>query len=209
MRIISSCVLSHHRTCRSAYGGFGLILSLLDSAYWTSSLLLYCRDTPYRLEKRVPLRSSDYYSFQIHRLSCETMHDSALRLDRHAVGYFGLCWLLDIRCYYPCGLPRPRGVSHTSFLVYLHGLRNKVTVAFRSFTVFSQLVRLMRLSTMFLFVRPRFRYCFFSPERHHSKLASRYGVRWQLRPAWTFTTDVWHARHTKKALRVSLPKCHH
>ena len=88
------------------------------------------------------------------------------------------------------GLPRPRGISHTSFLVYLHGLRNKVTVAFRSFTVFSQLVRLMRLSTMFLFVRPRFRYCFFSPERRHSKLASRYGVRWQLRPAWTFTTDV-------------------
>ncbi|MDY5192194.1 MAG: hypothetical protein SPH53_06275, partial [Bacteroidaceae bacterium] len=66
----------------------------------------------------------------------------------------------------------------------------KVTVAFRSFTVFGQLVRLMRLSTMFLFVRPRFRYCFFSPERHHSKLASRYGVRWQLRPTWTFTTDV-------------------
>ena len=88
------------------------------------------------------------------------------------------------------GLPRPRGISHTSFLVYLHGLRNKVTVAFRSFTVFGQLVRLMRLGTMFLFVRPRFRYCFFSPERHHSKLASRYRVRWQLRPTWTFTTDV-------------------
>ena len=88
------------------------------------------------------------------------------------------------------GLPRPRGISHTSFLVYLHGLRIKVTVAFRSFTVFGQLVRLMRLSTMFLFVRPRFRYCFFSPERHHSKLASRYRVRWQLRPTWTFNTDV-------------------
>ena len=53
--------LPHHRTCRSAYGGFVLVLSLLDSAYWTSSLLLYCRDTPYRLEKRVPLRTSDYY----------------------------------------------------------------------------------------------------------------------------------------------------
>ena len=173
-----------------------LILSLLDSAYWTSSLLLYCRDTPYLLEKRVPLRTSDYYSFQIHRLSYETMHDSALRLDQLVVGYFGLCWLLGIRCYYPSGLPRPHGISHTSFLVYLHGLRIKVTVAFRSFTVCSQLVRLIRLSTMFLFVRPRFRYCFFSPERRHPKLASRSGVRRQLRPSWTFTTDVWHAHHT-------------
>ena len=174
-------------------------LRILDIV--TSSLL-----SGYALSSWKESSSSDIWllHFQIHRLSCKTMHDSALRLDRHAVGYFGLCWLLDIRCYYPCGLPRPRGISHTSFLVYLHGLRNKVTVAFRSFTVFGQLVRLMRLSTMFLFVRPRIRYCFFSPERHHSKLASRYGVRWQLRPAWTFTTDVWHARHTKRRGK----KCH-
>jgi len=130
---------------------------------------------------------------------------SALRLDRPTVGYFGLCWLLGIRCYYPCRLPRPRGISHTSFLVYLHGLRIKVTIAFGNFAVFSQLVRLIRLSTMFLFVRPRFRYCFFSPESHLSKLASRSGVRRQLRPAWTFTTDVWHARHTKKHERRRAP----
>ena len=89
--LLSFSFLPHHRTCRSAYGGFVLILSLLDSAYWTSSLLLYCQDTPYRLEKRVPLRTSDYYSFQIHRLSCETKHDSALRLDQLVVGYFSLC----------------------------------------------------------------------------------------------------------------------
>jgi len=25
---------------------------------------------------------------------------STLRLDIRDVGYFGLCWLLDIRCYY-------------------------------------------------------------------------------------------------------------
>ena len=96
------------------------------------------------------------------------------------------------------GLPRPHGISHTSFIVYLPNLRIKVTVAFRNLTVFSQLVRLVRLCIRFLFVRPRVRYCFFSPKRHRLKLASRYRVRWQLRPEWTFTTDVWHARHTKQ-----------
>ena len=86
------------------------------------------------------------------------------------------------------GLPRPHGISHTSFIVYLPNLRIKVTVAFWNFTALGQLVRLIRLSIRFLFVRPRFRYCFFSPKGHPLKLASRYGVRWQLRPAWTFTT---------------------
>ena len=90
----------------------------------------------------------------------------------------------------PSGLPRPHGISHTSFIVYLPDLRIKVTVAFGNFAVYSQLVRLIRLHIRFLSVRPRFRYCFFSPERHRSKLASRYGVRRQLRPLWTFTTDV-------------------
>ncbi|WP_211205464.1 hypothetical protein, partial [Porphyromonas somerae] len=88
------------------------------------------------------------------------------------------------------GLPRPHGISHTSFIVYLPNLRIKVTVAFWNFTACSQLVRLIRLSIRFLFVRPRIRYCFFSPKGHPLKLASRYGVRWQLRPEWTFTTDV-------------------
>lgn len=97
------------------------------------------------------------------------------------------------------GLSRPHGIRHTSFIVYLPNLRIKVTVAFGYFTVFSQLVHLIRLSIRFLFVRPRVRYCFFSPERHHSRLASRYRVRRQLRPRRTFTADVWHARHTKKA----------
>ncbi|MBQ5664165.1 MAG: hypothetical protein IIV19_07050, partial [Bacteroidaceae bacterium] len=68
--------------------------------------------------------------------------------------------------------------------------RIKVTVAFRNFTAFGQLVRLIRLSIRFLFVRPRIRYCFFSPKRHRLKLASRYGVRRQLRPEWTSTTEV-------------------
>ena len=94
------------------------------------------------------------------------------------------------------GLPRPHGIRHTSFIVYLTNLRIKVTVAFWNFTVLGQLVRLIRLGIRFLFVSPRIRYCFFSPKGRPLKLASRYGVRWQLRPEWTSTTDVWHARHT-------------
>ena len=95
------------------------------------------------------------------------------------------------------GLSRPHGINHISFIVYLPNLRIKVTVAFWNFTVLCQLVRLIRLSIRFLFVRPRIRYCFFSPKRHRLKLASRYRVRRQLRPEWTFTTDIWHARHTR------------
>ena len=124
---------------------------------------------------------------------------SVLRHVLHEYGYFDLCWLLVIRCYYLLwGLTRPHGISQTSFIVYLPNLRIKVTVAFGNFVVYCQLVRLIRLSIRFLFVRPRIRYCFFSPKRHRLKLASRYRVRRQLRPEWTFTTDIWHARHTKK-----------
>jgi len=57
------------------------------------------------------------------------------------------------------------------------------------FTTFSQLIRHTSLGIRFLFVRLRFRYCFFSPTPHGVKLASRYGVRRQLRPLWTSTTD--------------------
>ncbi|WP_145992917.1 hypothetical protein [Hoylesella timonensis] len=81
-------------------------------------------------------------------------------------------------------------IRHTSFIVYLPNFRIKVTVAFRNVTAFGQLVRLIRLSIRFLFVRPQVRYCFFSPKGCPLKLASRYRVRWQLRPEWTFTTDV-------------------
>lgn len=35
------------------------------------------------------------------------------------------------------------------------------------------------------------------------KLASRYRVRRQLRPVWTFTTDIWHARHAHEATGLS------
>ena len=62
----------------------------------------------------------------------------------------------------------------------------------------------MSLSIRFLFVRLRFRYCFFSPIPHDMNLASRFRVRRKLRPLWTFTTDERHARHTTK--RHGLPQ---
>ena len=40
----------------------------------------------------------------------------------------------------------------------------------------------MRLIIGFLFVGPRFRYCFLSLTPRDMNLASRYRVRWQLRP---------------------------
>ena len=84
---------------------------------------------------------------------------------------------------------RPHGISRQSFLVYLPDLRTRVTVAFRVFDVSCHLARRVRLHIQFLSVGPRFRYCFFSPAPHDANLASRYGVRRQLRPSWTFTTD--------------------
>ncbi|MCH5228139.1 MAG: hypothetical protein J1F16_10070 [Muribaculaceae bacterium] len=54
----------------------------------------------------------------------------------------------------------------------------------------------MKNGTMFLSVRPRVPYRFFSPKCRHLKLASRYGVQQQLRPLWTSTIDTEPARHT-------------
>ena len=57
------------------------------------------------------------------------------------------------------------------------------------FVTVCSLIRRMRLSIRFLFVRLRFRYPFFSPVPRDTNLGSRFGVRRQLRPSWTFTTD--------------------
>ena len=84
---------------------------------------------------------------------------------------------------------RPRGISRQSFLVYPLDLHTRVTVAFWVFDICGHLARRVCLHIQFLSVGPRFRYCFFSPAPHGTNLASRYGVRRQLRPLWTFTTD--------------------
>jgi len=68
------------------------------------------------------------------------------------------------------------------------------------FATSCQLIRHIRLDIRFLFVRLRFRYLFFLPIPHDTNLESRSGVRRQLRPLWTFTTDWQHARHTQKRL---------
>ena len=52
----------------------------------------------------------------------------------------------------------------------------------QDFTAISRLIRPARLVIGFLFVRPRFRYPFLSPERHRSNLGNRYRVRRRLRP---------------------------
>jgi hypothetical protein len=57
------------------------------------------------------------------------------------------------------------------------------------FAAFGQLIRHMRLNIGFLFVRLRFRYLFLSPVPLDTNLESRFGVRRQLRPTWTCTTD--------------------
>ena len=66
------------------------------------------------------------------------------------------------------------------------------------FVTHSPLIRRIRLNIGFLFVRLRFCYPFLSPTPHDVNLGSRFGVRRQLRPLWTFTTDRRHARRTKK-----------
>ena len=112
--------------------------------------------------------------------------------------YYGFCWLLTVRCYYGCSacetsrdkssiFPRlPVWFTHMSYVCLL------------DFIASSRLIHHMSLGIRFLSVRLRFRYCFFSPVPHNTNLASRSGVRWQLRPLWTFTTDWRHARHTRK-----------
>ena len=84
---------------------------------------------------------------------------------------------------------RPHGISRQSFLVYPLDLHTRVTVAFWVFDICSHLARRVCLHIQFLSVGPRFRYCFFSPAPHDASLAIHFGVRRQLRPLWTFTTD--------------------
>ena len=67
------------------------------------------------------------------------------------------------------------------------------------FMILRPLIRRIRLGIGFLFVGLRFRYPFLSPAPRGANLGSRSGVRRQLRPLWTFTTDRRHARRTRKS----------
>ena len=133
--------------------------------------------------------------------------------------YYGQSWLLVADLFRPMGtvtafkdigIPpstRPHGISRQSFLVCPLDLHMRITVAFLDFVTFGPLILRMRLGIKFLFVRMRFRYPFFSPTSHNMNLGSRYRVRRQLRPLWTFTTDWRHARHTTKAEDVFAVLC--
>ena len=79
---------------------------------------------------------------------------------------------------------KPASLSSSTCLIYAHGLRLPLGLrclrpAYPPCTPYIR----------FLFVRLRFRYPFFSPTPRDVNLGSRYGVRRQLRPLWTFTTD--------------------
>ena len=77
---------------------------------------------------------------------------------------------------------RPHGISSDTFSVYSPDLHIKIYGCLSDFSVCGHLILLIRLNIRFLFVKPRFRYCFFSPISHDINLASRYRVRRQLRP---------------------------
>ena len=79
---------------------------------------------------------------------------------------------------------KPASLSSSACLIYTHGLRLPLGLRclMPAYPLCAPYIR-------FLFVRLRFRYPFFSPIPRDTNLGSRYGVRRQLRPLWTFTTD--------------------
>ena len=154
------------------------------------------RSSPFRSLRQCPMfvRASLYYASPVSAVgfALGTYICFAL-LVCSALAIVMVLWLLLTSCrslllrLLPSA--RPHGISRQSFLVYPLDLHTRVTVAFRVFDVTCHLARRMRLNIQFLSVGPRFRYCFFSPTPHDAILASRFGVRRQLRPLWTFTTD--------------------
>ena len=115
------------------------------------------------------------HTFQIDALNCS------------ALPVFTVLWLLLtshssllLRLMRPS--VRPHGISSDTFSVYSPDLHIKIYGCLSDFSVCGHLILLIRLNIRFLFVKPRFRYCFFSPISHDINLASRYRVRRQLRP---------------------------
>ena len=79
---------------------------------------------------------------------------------------------------------KPASLSSSACLIYARGLRLPFGLH-----CFLPAYPPRTPHIRFLFVRLRFRYPFFSPTPHGVNLGSRYGVRRQLRPLWTYTTD--------------------
>ena len=124
-----------------------------------------------------------------------------VEMRRRAPDYYAPSWFLCIRCYYAVigdvatsALQRPHRISLGTTFSQLTGTCAVPSVLLRLpywFThlgyvyLFGTSVLLATLSTKyalyqtpfgFLFVRPRIRYCFFSPKPRDLKLASCYGV---------------------------------
>ena len=99
---------------------------------------------------------------------------------------------------------KPASLSSSTCLIYAHELRLPLGL-YCSLPAYPPCTPYIR----FLFVRLRFRYPFFSPVPRDTNLGSCYGVRRQLRPSWTFTTDWRHARHTKKKMQPKLAASNH
>ena len=79
---------------------------------------------------------------------------------------------------------KPASLSSSTCLIYAFGLRLPFGLCYLLLAYPPQAPYIR-----FLFVRLRFRYPFFSPTSHDVYLGSCYGVRRQLRPLRTFTTD--------------------
>ena len=156
-----------------------------------------------------------YMPFGIRRFNITSKHDAHLRFAFPAVRYsmghtfdytvtlfspsatpisgLYLLWLLLtshssllLRYFPACETSRdkPANLSSSTCLIYTHGLRLPFGLHCLA-PAYPPCVPYIR----FLFVRLRFRYPFFSLAPHDVDLGSRYGVRRQLRPLWTFTTD--------------------
>ena len=84
----------------------------------------------------------------------------------------------------PHGISKPASLSSSTCLIYIHGLRLPFGLRCPK-PAYPPCMPCIR----FLSVKLRFRYPFLSPTPHDINLGSCFGVRRQLRPLWTFTTD--------------------
>ena len=129
--------LSHHRTCRSAYGGsvwyFNLFNASVCSQSITSCILYHIRFNyfTYRLLKGTSFQSlyltvRSFPKFSSVLWPLLTSHSSLL-----------LCLVSDNA--YSSAPARPHGINQYSFLVYLPDLHIKVTVTFWTSLPFANL----------------------------------------------------------------------
>ena len=116
-----------------------------------------------------------------------------------AYAYYGLCWLLTVRCYYgfraACETSRDKSPVFPRLPAWFTPVSYGCLL---DFAVVSQLIRQRRLISGFCSSG----YDFAIPSSRLYLAIQALGVairvRWQLRPLWTFTTDWRHARHTNK-----------